>query len=261
MIDALVFSKDRPMQLDACLRSLRHTSSFVEKPFVLWSGEPLGYSHLAHAANFYGETDDFARGVRYLLELCGPYVLMLCDDALTYREFPADPLDAMADDVLCFSFRLGRNTTYCHPRDLQHGLPEFEERGPFLVWNWLAAHPDGDFGYPYSTDGVIHRRTSLLQWLDGAEFVNPNTMEDAIVKAIGRRNDLPPLMACYPHSVQVGLPLNVVTETHRNRHGLTHPYTTDELNKRFLRGERIDYERMDFSNIIGAHQELPLVFK
>jgi hypothetical protein len=32
------------------------------------------------------------------------------------------------------------------------------------------------------------------------------------------------------------------------------------LNERFLAGERIAMEAMDFSNVIGSHQEIPYVF-
>jgi hypothetical protein len=33
------------------------------------------------------------------------------------------------------------------------------------------------------------------------------------------------------------------------------------LNARCLAGDRIDVEAMDFSNVQGAHQEIPFVFK
>jgi hypothetical protein len=34
----------------------------------------------------------------------------------------------------------------------------------------------------------------------------------------------------------------------------------EALNARFLAGERIDLDAMDFSAVRGAHQEIPLVF-
>ena len=262
------------MQLDACLRSLAENAPYIETPQVLYKATSpeyaQGYAVVAdeHDADLVPERGLFSDGARALLLGClEEHVLMLCDDSITYLPLPADPVNVMEPDVICFSLRLGANTTYCYPRDIDHGVPHFTPRGPFLTWGWRDA-PDGDlfhwqgkegdFGYPYSLDGAVHRRDSLLEWSQGAAG-NPNQMEGYVVAAIGQRKDLPPRMASYPLSVQVGLPLNVVNTTHSNRVGLTYPRDPQELNARFLDGERIRYERMDFDNVIGAHQELELV--
>jgi hypothetical protein len=272
MIDALVFSRDRPMQLDACLRSMyRHLplGQVIALTYATTSDYREGYDRLAAdtPARIWDQ-DSFRLDALSALASLEPLVLCQCDDSITFGD-ALDPEAAFEDDVISLSIRLGRNTVYCHPRDLHHGLPEFEERPPFLVWDWHDA-PDGDlfawqgregdFGYPYSLDGNIHRRDSLLEWLDKATFTNPNTMEGCIVHAIGQRRDMPPLLACYPESIQVGLPINVVNQTHGNRFGLVHPHEPAELNRRFLAGERINLDAMDFSGVIGAHQELELMF-
>lgn len=275
MIDTLIFSRDRPMQLDACLRSLAASSEQFGYPNVVAQAtrpEYLeGYALIGkeHQATIIPESI-FANDVVRVLERCGDYVLCLCDDAITFARNEDDLRQAFTSDVICLCLRLGKNTTYCHPRDLHHGLPDFEERDPFIVWDWHGPTPDGDlfdwqgkegdFGYPYSLDGTIHRRDSLLEWISGGSFINPNQMEGCVVHAIGQRRDLPPLMAAFPHSIQVGLPINVVNQTHGNRFGLAYPVETAELNERFLRGERIDIDAMDFSNIRGAHQEVKLEF-
>lgn len=274
MADALVFSRNRPMQLDACLRSLAANAPQLDQTFVVYKATTDFYEngyrvlddehpdvHLIREEGFHGT-------VRETLAGCGPHVLTLCDDAITYRPLPADPADGLDDDVLCVSLRLGRNTVYCYPRDLEHGLPRFSPRGPFLVWGWHESPEgdlfdwqgkEGDFGYPYSIDGTVHRRDSLLAWTEG-DAGNPNQMEGRVVHAIGQRTDLPPRMACFPLSVQVGLPLNVVNTTHNNRVGMTHPQDPELLNRRYLRGERINWAAIDFGGVRGAHQELELVF-
>ena len=68
-----------------------------------------------------------------------------------------------------------------------------------------------------------------------------------------------PLMASYPHSCLVGIPVNRVQHDVPNRAGEKFPYGPDALNARYLRGERIDLDALDFSDIRGAHQELELV--
>lgn len=275
MIDCMIFSRDRPMQLDACLRSLEQNAPGVATPRVLWTATneiaEEGYRHLIEewGVHLVEEGPSFAATARLMVEEADELLLLLCDDAITYR--PAPVPSFLPKEWIAFSMRLGRNTTYCHPRDLQHDLPPFESEQPYLTWDWHSDPPEGDlfewhgregdFGYPYSIDGVIHRRDSILEWIEGHDFKNPNQMEGCIVASIGQRRDLPPLLASFPESVQVGLPINVVNQTHNNRVGLQFPQSTDELNRRFLHGERIDFDAMDFSGIIGAHQELPLVIR
>jgi len=273
--DVLIFSRNRPMQLDACLRSLEIMAPQLGTIRVLVKatddGYQAGYETLAaeHPDVHLSFETVFHDDARRLLAACGPYVLMLCDDSITYLPLPGDPDDAMEDDVLCFSLRLGRNTVYCYPRDLEHGLPRFTEQPPFLTWGWHESPEgnlfdwqgkEGDFGYPYSLDGAVHRRDSLLAWVEGHEFTNPNKMEGGVISSVGQRVDLPSRMACFPRSVQVGLPLNVVNVTHSNRVGMTFPHSPEELNERFLAGERVDLAAMDFSEVRGAHQEIALVF-
>lgn len=272
-IDALVFSRDRPMQLDACLRSLYEHVELDDVAVIYQATQPhfeQGYMIVAdESPAWMVRQTEFSEDVLAVLPQLGPFVLFQCDDAITFRDAP-DAESAFTDDVISLCLRLGSNTRYCHPRDLHHGLPDFERRGPFQVWDWHGDTPDGDlfdwqgregdFGYPYSIDGNVHRRDSVREWVGGGQFVNPNQMEGCVVHAIGQRRDLPPLMASYPHSVQVGLPINVVNQTHGNRFGLVYPVETLELNERFLNGERVDLDAMDYEGVIGAHQELELRF-
>src|SRR5882724_7571491 len=174
MIDALIFSRDRPMQLDACLRSLAENASQVGLPTVLWMATTAAFSQgydvlrREHPDVCFVSEMQFAENKRLILRLSRPYVLLQCDDAITYRKLPDGPIeDALQDDVLMFTLRLGANTHYCHPRDLLHDVPKLDPRGPFVVWDWNDT-PDGsafehegregDFGYPYSVDGTVHRR-------------------------------------------------------------------------------------------------------
>jgi hypothetical protein len=124
-----------------------------------------------------------------------------------------------------------------------------------MIWRWRGAQ--GDFGYPMSLDGHIFRASDILPLIESRNFSTPNSLEEMLMtqaRQIGR-----PLMASYPHSCLVGVPVNRVQSAVPNRNGETHPYTVQDLNERYLRGERIDLHALDFSDIRGAHQELPLV--
>ncbi len=128
------------------------------------------------------------------------------------------------------------------------------------MWDWTAA--DGDFGYPASVDGHIFRGGTLRPALhDCPPDASPNQVEDHLVSTITQFHNGHSRMASYEHSCLVGLPLNVVTQTHRNRNGERYPWAADSLLGRYLQGQRIDLDALDFSDVRGAHQEIDLVLR
>jgi hypothetical protein len=68
-------------------------------------------------------------------------------------------------------------------------------------------------------------------------------------------------MVAYKTSVLVNSPNNIVNQTHPNRKGEKFNFSTKELNEKYLNNEVIDYNSIDFSSIIGCHQELEFKFK
>ena len=273
MTGIFIFTRDRPLQLDACLRSLKENAPQLSAPTVLarWTSDRFeeGYEILVSEhpdVEFVFETN-FEQDVRAILPTLPEHTLFLCDDSITFRPLPADPVDALTDDVISFSLRIGRNTRYCHPRNLWHDQPEsMEERGEFLVWEWaespegdvFAYHgKEGDFGYPYSLDGVVHRVSCIIEWIGGKGFENPNRMEGAVLSTM--RTDVRPKLSAYHESVQVGIPVNAVNTLVLNRVGVDFPQSTDDLNDLYLAGKRIDYKAMDFTDVNGSFKEMPLL--
>jgi hypothetical protein len=66
-------------------------------------------------------------------------------------------------------------------------------------------------------------------------------------------------MTSFDKSVVVNTPLNRVQETCTNLAGLVYGVMSQDLNNYWLDGYTLSLERMDFSNIYGCHQELPLI--
>jgi hypothetical protein len=71
-------------------------------------------------------------------------------------------------------------------------------------------------------------------------------------------NLIPAMMAAFEQSVVINTPLNRVQETCLNRAGETFGQSAEEMNKLYLDGNRLDFKSIDFSNIIGCHQELKI---
>ena len=261
MITAVVWSKDRACQLDLLLTSLERNAPGVFSPKVLYRSTSSGHEHgydlcRSRFPDVHFQFDGAAPAflARLLIDHGHDHACFFTDDSVLYRELPFFPkLDSR---TLCFSLRLGKNTTWCYPLAKEQALPRLLSNGDMLRWHWTDA--EHDFSYPASVDGHVFRSTALTAALrDCPTNANPNQIEEHLVKHFER--DRRTLMAAYPHSCLVGIPVNTVSTTHRNRHGEQHSISPDFLLASYLRGERIDLDALDFSDVRGAHQEIELV--
>jgi hypothetical protein len=264
MIAAIVFSRDRAMQLDLLLTSLERNAPGIFDPVhVLWRSGPEyreGYEVCAlnHPAVSFVPENDLAAQVRYLLH-AADFASFFTDDDVLYRPVDATLTAALHahPGLLCLSLRLGLNTTFCYPHARNQAYPSYGEKDDIIAWHWQGA--PGDFGYPGSLDGHVFRGADLRAMLDDARFANPNRLEDVLMSKVGALGK--PLMVSYRESRLVGIPANIVNTTHPNRYGEQHAYDIAELNFRYLAGERIALDELDFSGIRGAHQEIELRFE
>jgi len=255
-VAAIIFSKDRPCQLDLLLRSLDQYAPSVFGPILVLTlattaDFAAGYRACEEerAATFVREAD-FRSDVAGLVDAVqSDHLTFFTDDDVLYRPLGTNSLGRyLEEDVLCLSLRLGRNTTRCYPYDREQAVPHFETRGRVFVWDWRRG--DGDFGYPMSLDGHVFRTETIRDCLDGAEFANPNELEDALVRVRPIRR---PLMAAFPESRLVSIPANRVG-AYANRHGSL--WTTEDLNQLYLAGLRIDLDALERARPVGAHHEI-----
>jgi hypothetical protein len=72
---------------------------------------------------------------------------------------------------------------------------------------------------------------------------------------------IPTNVVSYTESKLVGVPVNMVNSVFNNRHGLQHYISEKELNDRYINGEKIVLNKLDFSNINGPHKEIKYEFK
>lgn len=201
MVDVLVFSKDRPAQLDLLLRSIdTHAPDLYSTITVLYTASSAdfyrGYSicFSEHANVRFELQSDFERDVHYWLSRAGALISFLVDDDVFYRD--AHPL-IEAKNPHCCSLR------------------------------------GGDYDYPFSVDGNIYARGTIITHLKLFSFRDPTELE---ANAHDYRDALPfsEVSAAYP--CLVGVPANRVSQ----RSGMPHMGIDPRmLNEAFLRGERI----------------------
>ena len=260
MVDALrcvVFSRDRAMQLDAFLDSVElHAPDLFDTLVVLYRASDdsfaAGYELLRRNRDgplWLPETS-FRTD---LLSASGDeeWLTFHTDDDIYFAGVP--PFQLLEDEV-CFTLRLGLNTTYCYPLDVAEELQGAEVSTERVRWDWRRQGP-GAYSYPLALNAHVFRASQAMGWLERSRFGNPNELESNLQRFMV---EVEPMMASARSSSVVSIPANLVNDVFANRHGGLHDVA--ELNRRFLGGERIDVAAMDFSHVDACHVEVPYAF-
>ncbi len=265
---AVIFSKDRPLQLEATLASFaRHakgTQNLCCKIIYYASNSFLRalYARLQSdypTAEFIPEADFKAD---LLSAVAGfEHVLFLVDDALFVRDWDFSvvlKLLRSAPQTLGCSLRLGKNTTYCYSLDKLQALPQFEQcTGDFCSFSWSGA--EHDFGYALEVSSSIYRCADLLPLLEELPYRNPNSLEAALADSLPRFCHHRPRLLCYSTSVCFCAPLNKVqTVAQANRAGTSQSHSAAALAEVFAAGQRIDSRAYDGFVPNACHQEVDL---
>lgn len=263
----IIFSRDRACQLDALLRSIRRhlrSSGTAPIPTVLWTASTdafaAGYELCIERemATVFVRESNFHADLLEILPRSG-LVCFFTDDDILHADALLDEAARFLenDQLLAFSLRLGRNTVRCYPHDCDQPLPApLISDGRTLRWQWASA--DYDFSYPLSLDGHVMRATDVRLAAQEMLVRNPNELEQVLASRALPMLSWRPRLASYERSVLTGVPANRVNETHPNRCGSDPSRTAAFLNDRYLSGERIDLDALDFSTVSAAHQEIDL---
>ncbi len=270
---AVVFSKDRAMQLHCTLASLMLHCRDVDgiDVRVLYTT-----SHPMHEAQYEKLKKDFP-SVRFVKE--GPfkddllslisayrYVLFLVDDNIFVRDFEVkDAIDALdsIEDAIGFSLRLGTNTTYCYMLNRAQALPQFQS-GQFqrvgnrsMKFDWTTA--ECDFGYPLEVSSSVYRVPDLLGVMQ-LYYRNPNTLELMLDKNKHLFRENRKSLLCFERSVTFCNPVNMVQTMWINRAGGESDYSAGKLADMFDKGLRVDVKAYSGFVPNSCHQEVVLKF-
>jgi len=254
----LIFSRNRPAQLDLLLRSIDiHVPA--ARTAVIWTGNSdygRGYKTVMaehpQVTWVHDPFNDALRGILYGTR--DETVTFFCDDDIVYRRTMSD--DEIAnllderDDTLCVSLRLGSENA---------NMPLPEDWCPW--WNWVALERH-DFGFPASVDGHAFRVSDVLEMIGEDEIPNPTMLETVMAMRVEQLfAERRPLMCSYYKQRLVGVPVNRVSRSSGVVNGERFPQPAEELNRRFLAGERICLEKLDFTEVAGCHHEIPFVWE
>ncbi|UZP66894.1 glycosyltransferase [Desulfovibrio mangrovi] len=262
---AIIFSKDRALQLRATLDSLlmrcvepdsllirvlyKASDARHEKQYAL-------LRRLFPRVDFVAEVDFRLQLLRLIAET--PFVLFLVDDNIFYRDFSLQEVLGFLEaqpEALGFSLRLGRNTTYCHTQDAPQTMPLHEALDKkVLRCRWKGA--DFDFGYPLEVSSSVYRSGHILALLHDMPFSNPNLLE----AGLSRRTSLVEQfgwLLFFEQSVTFCNPLNRVQSIYENRVAAD-SVDANALAEMFEQGQVVDVALYGDAQPNAAHFEMPL---
>lgn len=252
-IHFIIFSKDRPLQLDGYLRSFRRAFAArgdlgVSVLYAAGSDDyRAAYDRVAaiHPWATFVRQASFFDDLRSLFD-ASPFTCFGCDDVVFTGAVDVDrALEVMRRDaVFAFSFRLGRNIT----RSMFHGpttQPPFDEwGGGVLAWDLHRSHAHGDFGYAWELNGTVYPTDVARRVADDVRPASPNLLEAAgggrWSSKTGRH-----VMACFHASKLVVPTVNVVQTDFANPVLAGRPIGTRFLLDAWESGLRLDVGRYE----------------
>lgn len=266
-IQGLIFSKDRPLQLDGTLRSFKRHCRDADGVTVrvLYTASTSRLRSLyrqlmrEHPEIHFVEEFDFRRDTNFLLTL-HEFVLLLVDDCLFVGDFSlTDCVAALGrhPDAIGVSLRLGGNASTCYTLNKPQQLPTLTPAsGSLLAFQWPGA--DGDFGYPLEVSSSVYRAADLRELLKQTAFRNPNTLESELANRAEYMCESHPMLLCPSQSLAFCAPVNLVQQVCENRAGNQSELSAGALAEKFAQGWRVDVARFDGFVPTGCHQEVDL---
>lgn len=267
MINTIIFSKDRPAQLDLLLRSLSQSPVKNHINVLYRSSEEYleGYSRVQslHPNINLVEECDFRSDLLKLLDgqlggTTSKFTQFFCDDDIMYcpPDFTQESLEELFKlKIVAFSLRLGRNTWCQTPGTSERvQFPNFVRYAGALVWDYKTVGY-GNFGIPMSLDGTIYKTDFITDVTKSISFKGPNSYEATMFNISCGFSGF---MSCLNKSSVVGVPINLVNTEFSNPHGQSFYQNPQEMNKRFLNMEKLYF---DVQQINGAHQYVDLLWR
>ncbi len=258
-MNIIVFSKDRPSQLELFLRSLKkYFEEYNNLNFNIlytYSNDKFkdGYDklftiHNDSNLNYIKEVKKFKEHVLELIDEENEHTVFFVDDMIFKNNFTLNSkqykLFTLNDDILTLSLRLHKNLSYCYPARIHMKPPIFDSN---MTFRWRGQ--SGDYGYPMSLDGHFFRTKDIIPFFNALPYNNPNSLESQLSMYSLNKSK----MICFEESVVLTIPVNKVQNFNQNVYG---NISAKFLNDKFLNDYIIDLEPFDGFKNISCHQEM-----
>jgi hypothetical protein len=271
---AIVFSKDRPLQLAATLASFKATlhaddwgraevvvlylatdEQMYERYHIL--RQEFGWAafvpqHEPHEGGFHRTFATLCQGTKHLC--------FVVDDTLFVRPWSSgEAIEAMdshpAAAPLGISLRLGQNCTHSYVKgDVPQNVPHmYRADNGWFVYHWPSA--EMDFDYPLEVSSSIYRTEDIYPLINHGGYRNPNELEMVLAAARGGFKETRPMLLCPEKSIAFSNPLNVVQTTCFSRAQYGYGYKVDTLGRLFDAGFRVNLKDVMGYTPRAVHEE------
>lgn len=273
MITAVIFSKNRACQLDLCLSSIIKNCNIFEVIRIVYTydeeykkGYEIVFKKYANNKNIVFVKEECSLVFSFILsqaECSTKYISFITDDTVFYQsvENKEAIVASMDDDTFCFSLRLGLNTDLQDYKTgrFQNDLFGYEELGNDVIrWNYHNYNLFDNYGYPISLDGHVYRIDDIVFITSAIDITKLRDWEGILCCDKRYLYSNYTKMASFKHSKCVNIPSNAVLgDLYCSDKGLS----VAQLEEKFVSGNEIDIEKMDFTKVIGCHQEIDYRWK
>jgi len=276
MITSIIFSKDRPLQLDLLLRSIQANFIDCDEIFILekyGDGYRIALPEISkeHKVKLRNQSLSIYKDVYDICCLAkNDLICFFTDDDIFYRNFSTNKYDEIFEpryNACCLSLRLGLNINKrSHGNIIGDDIPyNIYNIGDFMVIPKTSYAYGSYWSYSHSLDGHIFKKSSILKIMDELSYLDrgfkfkqtPNELESQMQRywALSENNIICPKQSCVFNS-----PNNRVSDTHtENSSGDAFRYEAKDLLDIFISGRRINLELLDFKNINCPHQEVDIL--
>jgi hypothetical protein len=274
LLNVIIFSKDRAMQLHLLLESILLNFNVDDYTLnILYKASNDEYNRGYNMIRDLYPQFNYKREENFKSDLMSffnnsEYTVFLTDDDIIYQSFKLNNDELhnifMLTDANCFSLRLGLNTVNCYTMQRLNKLENFNKHSFFHdtdliepVISWKVKDGTNDYAYPMSLDGHIFKTEYIKNLCEILEYSNPNLFE-AMLSNFSRPDMI---ISSYNQNKLVNSPINRVQETFHNLSGMKYNYSSEDLNEMYLDDVCFDFNKMNFNEITGCHQEIQPFFK
>ena len=270
-VTTIIFSKNRPLQLDLTISSLFLNCLDIRMAnlAVLWKADPeyqSAYKTLKeeHATKniFFIEEDNFRDDLLTIIGNKSDFLFFIVDDCIFTNQFRLEEIVKYlneSENNLGFSLRLGRNTHYVYTMDREQEVPKmwWNYESKIQFFNWSKA--EYDFSYPLEVSSSVFRSEDVLPIIRKCLYNNPNVLEGLFAYFASTFRFTKPFLFCYETSRAFCSPINRVQNVapcNRFGNGLNHK--VEHLLDLYQDKIRVNPKKFEGFISNSVHQEVDL---
>ena len=168
-ISCLCFSKDRPLQCEGFIQSLKANASVPVKLSILYATKNESYQKaydllqdLYPDVDFIKEENLRRHVTKWVKNNPNNYLMFGCDDVVYKKCFNTETIvKAFSENsnLQGFSLRLGNDIYYSAMHLCIAKRPIFIKKSPYLLWDWREKSSNHDWAFPFELNCTVYKKT------------------------------------------------------------------------------------------------------